>query len=311
MTWAPLLLMGLLWLTGCAGPAVRSIQPSTTHLPVRVHLTDVPFYAQEALHCGPAALAMALQWSGVDVGPDALAEQVYTPGRRGSFQSELITTTRRNGRVAYPINGLPCLLEAVAAGQPVVVFQNLGLGWLPRWHYAVVVGFDLDQRQVLMHTGKKAHRPLGMATFERTWRRADHWGLLVMKPSEIPVCAREHLYLQAALGVQRADQLDAALTAFRAAARQWPRSVAAQVALGNALYASGQRDAAAAAFGQATRMAPDNPAAFNNLAHVLAEQGALDDAEAAARHAVELGGPHSATYRQTLEEILTQMGERP
>lgn len=301
---SPWLLLGLFLLAGCATPSGQWPPLPNDGMPARVHLTGVPFHAQTALHCGPAALAMALQWSGVDIGPDTLAAQVFTPGRRGSLQSALISAARRHGRLAYPVAGLSCLLEAVHTGQPLVVLQNLGLAWLPRWHYAVVVGYDLEAGQVMLHTADKAHRPVRLATFERTWRRADHWGLLVLRPTEIPACADETAYLQAALGLQQADRPAAARVAFETAVGHWPNSATAHLALGNALHAEGRPAAAIAAFEAAARIAPDHAGAFNNLAHVLAEQGRLAEAEAAARRAVALGGPHAATYRRTLDEIL-------
>ncbi len=77
---AGVILLAALLMTGCAamgsGPSMNL--PPTT--PSRVLLSDVPFYAQKKYHCGPAALAMALQWSGVDTTPDQIAEMVFTPG---------------------------------------------------------------------------------------------------------------------------------------------------------------------------------------------------------------------------------------
>jgi tetratricopeptide (TPR) repeat protein len=293
----------LLLLGGCALTGQTLSQPLPAHLPPQVHLKEIPFFAQAALQCGPAALAMVLQAQGVDARPEALAENVYTPGREGSLQPELITAARRHGHLAYPIEGLDCLLEGVAAGRPVIVLQNLGLSWLPRWHYAVVVGYDLTQSQIILHTGKKAHRSVGLATFDRTWRRAERWGLLVLPAELLPVCARLAPYLQAALGLQQAGHLPEATRAFETAVGNWPASPAALMAWGNALYASGDRAGAAEAFGRATRVDPANGDAFNNLAHVLAELNSLQAAEAAALRAVEIGGPQSGLYRQTLEDI--------
>lgn len=290
-------------LAGCALTGQSVDRPLPDHVPPQAHLTTIPFYAQAALQCGPAALAMALQSSGVNIQPDDLRAQVYTPGREGSLQPELISAARRHRRLAYPIQGLQCLLEAVAAGRPVIVLQNLGLSWLPRWHYAVVVGYDLSRSQVILHTGKHADRTVGLATFDRTWRRADQWGLLVLPPGELPVCAEEPPYLQAALGLQQAGHAQEASQAFAAAVGQWPASAPALMAWGNALYASGDPRAAADAFQRAAFIDPDNGPAFNNLAHILAEQGSLEAAEAAARRAVALGGPQITLYRQTLEEI--------
>ena len=298
-----LLAVGLLLCCGCAFTGRTLHVPLPAEIPPKVHLS-VPFYPQTALRCGPAALAMALQDSGADATADQLADEVYTPGRQGSLQSDLISAARRHQRLAYPIQGFTCLLEALAAGQPVVVFQNLGLTWLPRWHFAVAVGYDVPLRQMILHTGRKADRSVGMATFHDTWQRAEQWGLLVLPPGAMPVCAQEQPYLQAALGLQQAGHPEAALACFRAAARQWPDSTEARMALGNALYACGDPGPAAEVFRQATRMDPTNGAAFNNLAHVLCELGNRREAETAARRAVDLGGPREALYRRTLEEIL-------
>jgi tetratricopeptide (TPR) repeat protein len=246
---------------------------------------------------------MVLQADGVAARPETLAEQVYTPGRKGSLQPELITAARRHRRLAYPIQGLDCLLEAVAAGRPVIVLQNLGLSWLPRWHYAVVIGYDLPHSQIILHTGKIAHRRVGLATFERTWRRAERWGLQVLPAGQRPVCAQEAPYLQAALGLQQAGHLPEATQAFKTAVQEWPASPAALMAWGNALYTGGDAAGAADAFGRATRLDPTNGDAFNNLAHVLTELGAVDAAEAAAMRAVAIGGPQRTLYRQTLDEI--------
>jgi len=299
-----LLSFSIVSLSGCAFFGSTTYRPNPlTVLPDRVHLRNVPFHAQAALQCGPAALAMALGYSGRDVQPEMLAQQVYTPGRKGSLQSAVIGATRRNARLAYPIQGLDCLLAALAAGRPVIVLQNLGLSWIPRWHYAVAVGYDLNEQQIILHTGDMRDRRVGLAIFTRTWRRADQWGLQVLVPGEMPACSEESAYLQAALGLQQAGQTDAALAAFSAGAEHWPGSSAAQMAFGNALYAGGDFSGAIRAFEQAGQRAPADGAAFNNLAHVLAETGALEAAESAAQHAVDLGGPHHAIYRQTLEEI--------
>jgi len=292
-----------LLLGGCAWTGQPLDRPLPAQVPPQVHLKGVPFFAQAALQCGPAALAMVLQADGVAASPEALAEQVYTPGRKGSLQPELITAARRQRRLAYPLQGLDCLLEAVAAGRPVVVLQNLGLSWLPRWHYAVVIGYDLTQSQIILHTGKSADRVVGLATFDRTWRRAERWGLLVLPAGEAPVCAQEAPYLQAALGLQQAGHLPEATRAFETAVHRWPGSPAALMAWGNALYAGGDAAGAAEVYERVTRIDPANGAAFNNLAHVRAELGALAAAEAAARRAIEIGGPQRALYRQTLEEI--------
>ena len=45
------------------------------------------------------------------------------------------------------------LLQEVAAGHPVIVLQNLGLEWIPVWHYSVVIGYDLSRGQLVLRSG--------------------------------------------------------------------------------------------------------------------------------------------------------------
>ncbi|HSA82734.1 MAG TPA: C39 family peptidase, partial [Geminicoccaceae bacterium] len=118
----------ILWtLAGCATPQTDRLRDAETVLPPRAEVADVPFFPQEEAWCGPAALAMALSWSGLPVTQEEAAAQVYTPGREGTLQSDVVAAARRNGRLAVPVATLSDLMAELAAGHPVVVFQNLGL----------------------------------------------------------------------------------------------------------------------------------------------------------------------------------------
>jgi tetratricopeptide (TPR) repeat protein len=263
---------------------------------------DVPFYAQEQYQCGPAALAMAMTWSGVRVAPDDLTAEVYTPASHGSIQPDMITAARRHGRMAYVIHGADRLSAEIGAGNPVVVLQNLGLSWYPVWHYAVVTGLDRDTGEVLLNSGTTRSRRTPWRVFENTWG-PDFWGLLVLPPSRLPATVREREWLGGAVGLERAGQWAAAEQAYAAAAARWPRSHDAWIGLGNARYSLDNVQGAAQAFRRATEVKPDSGIAFNNLAFVLDELGRRDEALQAARKAVSLGGPQIETFRQTLSDI--------
>jgi tetratricopeptide (TPR) repeat protein len=288
--------------TGCLTPALR--EPLPRDLAAQRALLSVPFHEQEAYHCGPASLAMALEFSGVSATPRDLAAQAFTPGRKGSLQVDMIGAVRRNGRISFPLaGGVSGLLRELDAGHPVIVLQNLGLGWIPVWHYAVAVGFDLERGELILHSGpyREYRRPLGL--FDRTWARSERWGQVILAPGALPRNLDEDATLDAIAGFERVAP-EAAPSAYEAASARFPESAPAWVALGNARYRARDLPGAADAFRRAselpgTRRGP----ALNNLAHVLAELGQRDEARAAIERALALDDPWSATYRRTLEEI--------
>lgn len=247
---------------------------------------------------------MMLGAVGSPVSRDALTSEVYLPERRGSLQSDLVAAVRRRGLLAYPLEGFPELIAELRAGRPVLVLRNRGLAWPAFWHYDVVLGFDLSDRVIVMHSGDEPYRRLGLRVFERTWARSGRWGLLVLPPDELPASVDEARYLGAAAGLERADPA-AAARAYAAALERWPQSFGAWVGLGNARAAQGDLAGAELALRRATEIRPESAPPFNNLAHVLARLGRRQEALAAARRAVELGGPRSDTYRTTLREIET------
>jgi hypothetical protein len=277
--------------------------PQIPEGPTRAMVVGVPFFAQDELQCGPAALAMVLNWSGVAVQPSDLSSEVYSPGLKGSLQSSLIGSARRHGRVAYPITGSEALLAEISAGHPVIVLVNLSFFWYPKWHYAVVIGYDQQQGEVTLHSGLTAREVLSSWTFTNIWQRSEYWGLLVLPPDRMPDGVEEGEWLAAVAGLENAGQWQAAAIGYATALNRWNASFVAWMGLGNSEYNLHDLNSSAEAFYQATLLQPENGMAFNNWAHVLAEQGKLKKALNAAQRAVDLGGPFIDTFRQTLEEV--------
>jgi len=298
-----ILIIGLLILSGCATAPTTKWYQASGDVPRQNELKEVPFFPQEEYQCGPASLAMVLAWSGLQTDADELAPQVYTPSLKGSLQPALITAARRHGRVAYPVSGASALLNEIAAGHPVIVMQNLGLSWAPVWHYAVVIGYDLDKAVIILHSGITHRKTTALNTFENTWARSNHWGLVVLPPDRLPATAEENSYVKAVLGLERARQWQAAAEGYRTAVSRWPNSFSAHIGLGNSYYAQGDLNAAREVLQKTTTLFPQEGVAFNNLAHVLWKQGKKREAIKAARRAVMLGGPHVGEYRKTLDEI--------
>ena len=300
------LLLILLMLAGCAtAPQTRALfQDAPAGLPARAELMRVPFFPQEDYYCGPAALATLLVDRGLPVTAEQLVPEVYLPQRAGSLQAELLAAARARGLVADELSPeLEDLLREVAAGNPVLVLQNLGLRGVPRWHYAVVVGYDLPQRRIILRSGPHQRHVNDFARFERTWQRAGGWAVVTVKPDQPPASAAPLPWLHAAHALEATGQAEAAARAYAAATQRWPEQPAGWFGLGNTRHVLGDHEAAEAALRELLRRQPGLHMAWNNLAHVLAARGCGAQARAAADCALRLA-PEEPRYRNTREQLL-------
>jgi tetratricopeptide (TPR) repeat protein len=274
---------------GCAvfdTPQSDALLARPAGLPLQSERREVPFFPQTPYHCGPAALATVLAHAGFAADVDTLAAQVFLPAREGALQAEMLAGARRAGAMAVRLPGeLPALLQEAVDGHPPVVLLNLGLSWLPRWHYAVLVGHDLAARELVLRSGETERARFPIGTFEHTWARGGHWAFAVTRPGELPRSATEADAQQAALGFERAAAPAQAARAWQSVLERWPANLVAAMGLGNARHAMGNLRGAAAAFGQAAQR-HDSAAAWNNLAQTLQALGDRAGARDAAARAV-------------------------
>jgi len=302
----------ILLLGGCAAARQTEKLHSTppVDLPPLQELTQTPFYPQQQYQCGPAALATVLNHHAIAISPQELVPQVYLPAREGSLQVEMTATARRYGMVVYPLRPeLADLLAEVAAGYPVLVLQNLSFNWLPQWHYAVVVGYDLVNSEVVLRSGTTHRWITSLAAFERTWSRANYWALVVLPPDQIPSTAEPLRYLNAALELEQTSQEEAAYRAYEAAAKRWPNWPQIWLALGNATYQRHQFRESVEAFLNATRLEPANMTGWNNLAYALLELGCPQQANQAIACASELA-PQDTNIQESQKDIEAGAGGR-
>ncbi|HZD53601.1 MAG TPA: PA2778 family cysteine peptidase [Woeseiaceae bacterium] len=292
--------LAALVLGGCAGDPFRS--PATAAYRSPVELEDTPFFPQEDYQCGPAALATVLARSGVDVRPDELVPRVYLPGRHGSLQSELLAASRSYGRLPYVLAPeLPALLAEVQAGRPVLVLQNLGVSAIPVWHYAVVVGFSPDDGEIVLRSGTDRRRVTDAGLFVKTWRRGSYWGVVLLRPGELPARPDQNRFLKAAAAAESAGFLPLAEASYRAAVARWPDSHLTALGLGNVAYAGGDLARAERWYRRALELEPRDAATLNNLAVVVAEQGRCGEGSRLVDRAMALTDVDAATAARIAE----------
>ena len=299
--------LALVLITGCASTGPVLSVSGQGAIPTRVDLEQTPFFPQVEYQCGPSALATVLSASGLPVTPADLVPEVYLPGRQGSLQPELLASARRRDRLPYQLPPTSdAIIAQLADGIPVLVLQKLGAGPWPGWHYAVVVGYDVESQVFLLRSGTERRLEVPAARFLATWDRADRWAVVVLQPGQMPGTADLSRYIEAAAALEAVGRIDAAGIAYRAAAMQWPRDALPRLALGNVALTRGDFAAAESEYRQAIELDRGNVAAHNNLAEVLLHRRCVSAARSEMEIAKELAGtgPLEAAVADTAARVL-------
>ena len=295
-------LCATLLVAACAPYRVQETNPSLAVEPFR-ELVETPFFPQDKYQCGPASLATVLNAAGAGVSPQQLQPLVYLPGNKGSLQAEMLAAASHYGYLAVPVPpDLDSLLQELSAGRPVLVLQNLGVEALPVWHYAVVIGYDLEQRTFYLRSGRDRRKVYSFRRFLKTWSRAAYWAMVVVEPGDVPVSATAADYLKAASVLERQHKPAAALRAYTAATRRWPDQPLLWAAAGNAAYTLEHYADAEAAYREALSLQPGAVPIMNNLALALAAQGCTPTALAVLECAIKQA-PANSVLDKTLNEI--------
>ena len=280
--------------SGCA-----SLWPQTAQLaeglpqglPERVELTSVPFFPQVEYQCGPAALATTLAATGIKVTPDDLVS---------------LAAARRHGLVSYQLAPrFEDLLREIAAGNPVILLQNLG--FIDGWHYAVAIGYDYDRGELILRSGETERRVLPFPVHEMVWKRSGYWAMVTMPPDRIAVTADEARWLSSIAALERSGSRTAARIAYASLLKRWPENRGAAIGLANTHHALGDLREAEAVLRDAERRAPDSVVVLNNLAQTLSDQGRHEEALPFIERAAASGGQFAEAVQQTRQQVLDRI----
>lgn len=151
---------------------------------------DVPFVKQDQNGCGPASIAMVMQyWSrqrnapggsaaGDDANPAAIERAVYSKEGKGTRGSDMQRYFERAGFRAFVFKGEWADLEHhLEKGRPLIVALREGRSF----HYVVVGGLDRQQDLVIVNDpAQRGFLKMDRAGFARAWNAAQNWTLLAL-----------------------------------------------------------------------------------------------------------------------------------
>ena len=201
------------------------------------------------------------------------------------------------------------VFRAKGLGRPVLVMQNLRTPGFPVWHYAVVVGQDRASNRVVLNSGTREGMRQRAPSFLRTWDWAQRWGMVALRPGELPASADPLRYAEAVAAFEAVAGGAAARPAWEAALAHWPQDHRAALALGNAAHAAGDPAAAIAFFEEGLARRPGDAVLANNLASLLGARGC--PARGHALLAPVLAGlPEDSPWRSALERTLEGLAGR-
>lgn len=177
---APAALAGLL-LAGCA-PAAVSPGPHSGRGDTAVRLA-VPFFPDDSDQCGPSALAGVLAYWGSSASPASLRREIYRARLKGALTIDLLLAAQSRGFSAEMAEGgLERVRTELDAGRPVIAFVDVGVTVLALGHYVVITGYDDGRRQFFAHSGMKRDKVIPYDKFEKQWKAAGQWALLIQPP---------------------------------------------------------------------------------------------------------------------------------
>jgi tetratricopeptide (TPR) repeat protein len=291
-------------LGGCSTPGqTLQLRQASLGIPAQHEIESTPFYPQLDYYCGPATLAAMVNFQGQPGKPGDIASQIYVPDLKGSLQEEIVAAARQFNLLPVQLDGtLASLLREIASGNPVLILQNLGFESMPRWHYAIAIGYDLNTETIILRSGtdKRLTRPFSL--LERTWQRANNWALVIVPVGVIPVTASEDSYLSSVIDFEQTSDINLAHQAYLDAAKKWPSNLSAQIGIGNTAYALKAFAMSESAYLTALQLSPRLGQLWNNYAYALAQQGKMSESLAAIKRAIEIS-PDNKNFGHSANEL--------
>ncbi len=295
----------LFLLSACARQPLVLESQIAEALPDVVNLKTVPFFPQTKYQCGPATLAGVIDfyYPDADITPEQLAPQVWTPKVKGAWPVEMRSTLRRNNLIPYHHAITPeQLLQEVAAGNPVLVMLDLGIGPLKKWHYAIVVGFDLENDLILMRSETTEERWMHWHHFRKGWKKSGYWNSVPLPPHSLPAAALGGTIWLDISDMEQIDP-DAVKTLWELAAVRWPDTWQLWFGAGNSAYFDGRPGDATSFFLSGLEANNTQASIWNNLGYALNSQGCGNQAIQSVNCAILLD-PENAEWQSSALELM-------
>ncbi len=141
--------------------------------------------------------------------------------------------------------------------------------------------------------------------FLRTWRASDNWGMIPLRPGDIPANADSTRYLAALAAMETVADSSSLQTAYAGALERWPENTSALFGLAATLHAQGKLSEAQQRYIELLALRADHIPALNNLAELYADRGCRALAASTIKNALSLNKGN-----QPLDALLLETRDR-
>ncbi|MDD2784538.1 MAG: PA2778 family cysteine peptidase [Sulfuricurvum sp.] len=245
---------------------------------------NVPFIPPRSELCGSTSIEMVSSYwqSAASFTPklsmSELDAHTLIPAKGGTLQIEMITSARANGLIAYPMEPtFEAMFSELSAHHPVIVLVNRSFSWHPLWHYAPVIGYDEQKRQIIVHFSDQPNEAVPLATFAALWKRSGNWGVVLLPPGELPASVSPKTVLRSMYEFEKTGDGLGAIRAYQSALSRWPEDTNILFALANAEYNVSNFSEAEKNYRKLLVLKPSHALALNNLSMLLCRSGRSDE----------------------------------
>lgn len=141
-------------------------------------IKNVPFYPDESCQCGPASLAMVMNYLQVMVKPEEIAEDIHSKSAHGTLNLDMVLYARRKGLSALQYTGsLSDIRKNIGDGKPLIVLVDYGFSFYEASHFMAIVGYNEDG--MIVNSGKRKEHFIPEKEFLKAWKKTNYWTLLI------------------------------------------------------------------------------------------------------------------------------------
>ena len=55
------------------------------------------------------------------------------------------------------------------------------------WHFAMVIGYNLESKHMILRSGWKFHTIMSFKTFNQVWKPGGNWAIVTLIPGEFQI----------------------------------------------------------------------------------------------------------------------------